>query len=88
MLLFIEFLNLVICFCVKNNSWGNGSLLKFLAPNLSVVPSLLFTAVFNLLNYKFVNLAFIVLYSTILYLVLMNFHSPAIKFQNGFFLFF
>ena len=69
MSLFIEFLNLVICFSVKNNSWSNSCWLKILAPNLNAVPSLFFTAVFNLLSYKFVNLAFIVLYLNILYVV-------------------
>ena len=58
MLLFIAFINLVNCFYVKNNSWGNSWLLKFLAPDFRVVPSLFFTAVFKLLNCKFDNLIF------------------------------
>ena len=44
---------------------GNSCLLKFLASILNIVPLLFFTAVFNLRNCKFENLAFILLYSTI-----------------------
>ena len=64
----ILFLNLVICFCVKNNSWGKLSELNALEFILNVVPSLFFTPVFNLLICKFDNLAFILLCSTILYI--------------------
>ena len=57
--------NLVFCLVVNNNSCGSSSLLKFLMPNLNVVHSLDLTAFFNLFNYTFVNLQFILLYSTI-----------------------
>ena len=64
-LLLIAFLNLVFCLVVNNNYCGSSSLLKFLMPNLNVVSSLDLTAFFNLFNCTFVNLQFILLYSTI-----------------------
>ena len=61
----MAFLNLVFCLVVNNNSCGSSSLLKFLMSNLNDAPSLDLTAFFNLFNYTFVNLQFILLYSTI-----------------------
>ena len=66
-LLLIAFLNLVFCLVLNNNSCRSSSLLKFLIPNINVAPSLDLTAVFNLFNCTFVNLQFILLYSTIIY---------------------
>ena len=60
--------NLVFCLVVNNNSCGCSSLLKFLIPNLNVAPSLDLTTFFNVFNCTFVNLQFISLYSTIIYL--------------------
>ena len=65
-LLLRAFLNLVFCLVVNNNSCGTSSLLKLLLLNLNVNPSLDLTAFFNLCYCKFVNLQFILLYSTIL----------------------
>ena len=48
-----------------NNSCGSSSLLKFLMPNLNVAPSLELTDFLNLFHCTFVNLQFILLYSTI-----------------------
>ena len=67
-LLLIALRNLVFCLVVNNNSCGCSSLLKFLIPNLNVAPSLDLTAFFNLFNCTFVNLQFISLYSTVIYL--------------------
>ena len=67
-LLLIAFLNLLFCLVVNNNSSGSSSLLKFLIPNLNVAHSLVLTDFFNLFNCTIVNLQFILLYSTIIYL--------------------
>ena len=80
MLFSILFLSLVICLCVKNNSWGKLSQLKFLELILSVVPSLIFTAVFNLLSCIFDSLAFILLNSTIIYNYLQYFCCSSVQF--------
>ena len=48
-LLLIALRNLVLCLVVNNNSCGNSSLLKFLIPDLIVVPSLDLTAFFTYL---------------------------------------
>ena len=64
-LLLIAFLNLVFCLVLNNNSCGSSSLLKVLMPNLNIAPSLDLTDFFNLFNCTFVNLKFILAYSTI-----------------------
>ena len=64
-LLLIALRNLVFCLVFSNNSCGSSSLLKFLMPNRNVAPLLDLTAYFNLFNCTFVNLQFILLYSTI-----------------------
>ena len=64
-LLFIAFLNLVLCLVVNNNSCGSSSLLKIFILIRKVVLSLFVTAFFNLLSCKFVNLTFTLVYSTI-----------------------
>ena len=71
-LLLIALRNLVFCLVVNNNSCGNSSLLKFLIPNLNDAPSLDLTAFLNLFIYTFVNLQFILVYSTIYILFLFN----------------
>ena len=50
------FLNLVVCFVVRNNSFGNSSSSKFFLFNLNIVPTLFFAADFNLFNCIFVSL--------------------------------
>ena len=72
-LLFIASLSLVFCLVVNNNSCGSSSLLKFLMPNINVTPSLDLTDFFNLLNCTFVNLQFILVYSTFYKFCKINF---------------
>ena len=71
-LLLIALRNLVFCLVVNNNSCGSSSLLKFLIPNLNDAPSLDLTAFFNSFICTFVNLQFILVYSTICTLFLFN----------------
>ena len=52
-------------------------------PNLNVAPSLDLTAFFNLFHCTFVNLHFILLYSTIIYLFL-SYENYLIYFNSSF----
>ena len=80
MLFSILFLNLVICLCVKNNSWGKLSELNVLEFIFNVVPSLSFTAVFNLLNCKFDNLALLfIVFNHFIYTAYNTFTLPLLN---------
>ena len=78
-IVFITFLNLVVCLVAKNNSWDKLFPLKALMFILKVTPVLFPTSDFNLFSCESDYLAFTLSYSTI-YIFSQNFYFFCAKF--------